>query len=221
MKPENVFNKSSGDTMDLWADCGKSARDVIGAGGGSGYGGMTAAYRRQKPIELAPNPVWYKPWAWHQPAPTVQYESKQTAASDPEGMKKEILMDRLGVSDPDAALAKYQGLPAKNRDLIDQELQIDRYAAPGVGEGYTMSSGGADYPGASTWNFHWAGVVMVSGDDRVTLENYSVSDPKVENHDWIFQMYGSAAKAGQTFHEQHEASHQHGQAPTTMRVQKR
>ena len=35
VKPKNVSNKTSGtgsSGMELWADCGKSARDVIGAG---------------------------------------------------------------------------------------------------------------------------------------------------------------------------------------------
>ncbi|MFP2934220.1 hypothetical protein ACLESO_55690 [Pyxidicoccus sp. 3LG] len=72
-----------------------------------------------------------------------------------------------------------------------------------------------------TWNFHWGGVVMVSGDDRVTLENYAVGNANVKNSDWEFQMYGPASKAGQTFHEQHQATGQHGDSPTTMRVGKR
>jgi len=62
---------------------------------------------------------------------------------------------------------------------------------------------------------------MNSGNDRVTLENYSVSNPAVQNSDWEFQMYGSAAKAGQTFYEQHKATGQHGDAPTAMQVEKR
>jgi hypothetical protein len=57
----------------------------------------------------------------------------------------------------------------------------------------SRDSGGPPVPGHFMWNFHWAGVVMNSGDDRVTLENYSVSDSAVQNGDWQFQMYGSAA----------------------------
>lgn len=47
------------------------------------------------------------------------------------------------------------------------------------------------------WNYHFAGVVMTDGDDYVTLENYSVGDDKVDNKEWLFQMYG---KGEQSFH---------------------
>ena len=48
--PENKSNGTSGDTMKLWADCGKSCRDVVGAGEGTGWvecnvERMTASYR--------------------------------------------------------------------------------------------------------------------------------------------------------------------------------
>jgi hypothetical protein len=81
-----------------------------------------------------------------------------------------------------------------------------------------MSTGGAPIPGNNTWNFHWGGVVMLSGEDRVTMENYAVGNPAVQNSEWEFQMYGTADKTGQTFHEQHRATQQHGDAPTTMQV---
>jgi hypothetical protein len=61
------------------------------------------------------------------------------------------------------------------------------------------------------------------GRDNVTLENYSVSNPAVQNQEWMFQMYGSAQSAtenrdkrGQTFHEEHSRMGTHGQNPTTM-----
>jgi hypothetical protein len=54
----------------------------------------------------------------------------------------------------------------------------------------------------------------------VTLENFATGDPDEKNTEWDFQMYGSAAKAGQTFFEQHKATKQHGQEPTAMVVQK-
>lgn len=106
----------------------------------------------------------------------------------------------------------------EDKEKFDKDAGINKYAAPEVGEGFTMSTGGKDYPGNRTWNFHWAGVVMTSGCDRVTLENYAVGDPDVKNTEWEFQMYGPPSKKGQTFHEQHKATKQHGDAPTTMRV---
>ena len=63
---------------------------------------------------------------------------------------------------------------------------------------------------------------MTSGGDRVTLENYAVVDPMAQNSRWVFQMYGPPSKAMQTFHDQHKDVHnQHGDAPTTMRVEEK
>jgi hypothetical protein len=142
---------------------------------------------------------------------------EETAASDPEKMKKEIFNKKLGGTG-DEGLKKYQALPPAEKESFDKKTGINRFAAPKVGEGYTMSTGGAPIPGNNTWNFHWGGVVMLSGEDRVTMENYAVGNPAVQNSEWEFQMYGTADKAGQTFHEQHRATQQHGDAPTTMHV---
>lgn len=194
--PENKANGTSGDTMKLWADCGKSCRDVVGVGEGTGWNSekMTARY-------------------------TGVAGSETTAASDPEHMKNEIFNAKLGGTG-DEGLHKYEALSSSEKDQFDKETGINRYTMPGVGQGYTMSSGG-NPAGPMTWNFHWAGVIMASGNDRVALENYSVSDPSVQNSRWRFEMYGSAAKTGQTFYEQHKASGQHGDMPTAMEVEER
>ncbi|MFK7798852.1 MAG: DUF4157 domain-containing protein [Aureispira sp.] len=107
------------------------------------------------------------------------------------------------------------------REEIDAYLKINKAANPDVGQGYTMSSGGDEYSGVSTWNFHWGGVVMKSDDgaDNITLENYAVGDATVENKKWDMAMYGTK-KDGQTFHEQHHDTKQHGKTPTTMVVEK-
>lgn len=107
------------------------------------------------------------------------------------------------------------------RDAIGNYLGINKKANPSVGEGYTIATGGQNVPGARTWTFHWAGVVMESNDnkDKVVLENYAVGDPNVENNEWKFEMHGTE-KDGQSFHEQHLATDQHGDRPTTMVVKK-
>lgn len=114
----------------------------------------------------------------------------------------------------------YNGKSEAARDAIDKVLKINAYASPGVGQGYTTSSGGASYADTSTWNFHWGGVVMTSDDgtDKVVLENYSVSRPDEQNERWTFELYGT--KTAQTFHARHKATRQHGQAPTTMVIEK-
>lgn len=194
VEPENTATKTKGATMELWADCGRSGRDVMGAGGGTGGGSMVAVFR-QAGAEVT------------------------TAAGGPAAMKNEVMRRLMGGTVAEA-WGKYFKLSTADRRKIDEQARINAYAQPGVGQGYTISSGGADYPGASTWNFHWAGVVMASGPDRVTLENFATGDPAEKNTEWDFQMYGSAAKAGQTFFEQHKATKQHGQEPTAMAVQK-
>jgi hypothetical protein len=200
---ENVSNSSSGTTMQIWADCGKSARDVFGAGGGTGenFDKVTSVYESDA-------------------------KQKTTEASGPKAMKEEIFASTLGYrwywsNSAEAGWQAYQAMDPTDRDRFDRKTKINRYATPDVGEAFTMSSGGNKYPGVSMWNFHWGGIVMVSSsfDDRVTLENYSVSRPMEQNADWVFQMYG--AKKDQTFHEQHLATKQHGDLPITLRVMRR
>jgi hypothetical protein len=42
--PKNVMTGTDGDAMTIWADCGRSAGDVMGAGKGTGGGDRTAEY---------------------------------------------------------------------------------------------------------------------------------------------------------------------------------
>jgi hypothetical protein len=120
----------------------------------------------------------------------------------------------------------YRSVPKEERDRIDKELGIGKYAEPEVGEGFVIVSGGeprsghaTDEPG-HTWNFHWAGVVMKSLDraDTITLENDASTKAKgVENTEWRFQMYG---REDQSFHAESVESEEFGEWPTTVRVRK-
>lgn len=133
-------------------------------------------------------------------------------------------MDKL----VDDIMKPYNELKAAPKEALDKKVGINRFADPGVGEAYTISSGGPpkkDSKGKDimTWNFHWGGVVMKSttGSDNVTLENYAGS----ADSEWLFQMYGvptdDDARKGQTFHEQHRDTHrQHGESPTTLKTVK-
>jgi len=220
VRPENLATGTSGDAMEVWADCGKCGRDVMGAGEGTGGGDMTGVYKTRRRPWWSHIPVfgWLAGLIFGLPAP-VEHE---TAASDPEEMKYEIFNKKLGGTG-DKGFRKYQAMSDAHKQEFDKAAGINRFAAPNLGEGFTMSSGGADVPGmeANTWNFHWGGAIMVSGNDRVTLENYAITGaPLVKNRQWEFQMYGSAGKAGQTFHDQHRATDQHGDAPTTVRVRR-
>lgn len=108
----------------------------------------------------------------------------------------------------------------QSQHLLKTE-QINQYAQPGIGEAFmigtlgnpTKQSGGTarvlDFESGEDrtlgWGFHFAGVVAVSGDDRVTLENYARGDDRRDDPDprWFFQMYGGSG--GQTFYDFHKA----------------
>ncbi|EAY29650.1 hypothetical protein M23134_00534 [Microscilla marina ATCC 23134] len=137
-----------------------------------------------------------------------------------QGLRIKYLVKRLQYGD--AMLYFYNKQPKAKRETIDKQLQINKYANPEIGQGYTMASGGEKDSNRRYWIYHWAGVVMKSDDgaDNVTLENYSVSRRNEQNKKWSFSMYGTQ-KEGQTFHEQHKESQQHGKTPTTLTIQKK
>ncbi|APU15680.1 MULTISPECIES: DUF4157 domain-containing protein [Actinoalloteichus] len=49
------------------------------------------------------------------------------------------------------------------------------------------------------WAYHFAGVVLTDGEDKVTLENYNRRGKPNANRMWYFALYGP----GRTFHEAH------------------
>jgi hypothetical protein len=109
----------------------------------------------------------------------------------------------------------------------------NQFARPNVGETYMIATvgGGQRLPSGLSrvrdyrsgqdrdlgWSFHFAGVVAISGSDRVTLENYARGDNRQDNADprWYFQMYGETR--GQSFHEFHEARRDYSN-PLTLAV---
>ncbi len=118
----------------------------------------------------------------------------------------------------------YLAMGGADQEAFDEKVGINRHADPGVGEAYTISSGGdAKRSDRSTWNFHWGGVIFKSttGSDNITMENYAGN----RDDEWYLQMYGvptkGAQRLGQTFHEQHRDVHeQHGTTPTTLATEK-
>lgn len=74
---------------------------------------------------------------------------------------------------------------------LTASIGINRHLTPpDVGEDFLIEEGGAPHPNQTTWAFHMAAVVMSSGADLVTLENFTMSQTSIENSDWNFQMYG-------------------------------
>jgi hypothetical protein len=125
-------------------------------------------------------------------------------------------------------------------DLAAQQMQVNQYASPDVGEGIVTQRLGETVAGAvqdpyharvenapsdaTLWRYHWGGAVARDGTDFVTLENYARSaedalgnvggDPR-----FYFQMYG--AGGGQSWHEQWATIHagtRNFANPLTMKV---
>ncbi len=148
-------------------------------------------------------------------APTGKTVSELlTGYFDAAKLKNDLIAEIMG---------PYLALSAVQREAFDKKSGTNRHANPDVGDAYTISSGGADKPGTSTWNFHWAGVIFKSttGSDNITMENYAGN----QNTEWRLQMYGvptqGDARNGQTFHEKHYDTNQHGELPTTMSTEKK
>jgi hypothetical protein len=248
--PKNVRNLTSGDSMKISDDCGTSCSVVVGSNRRTALHYDALSKTNAKTMATTPSLMKAEimkkmlvKWLINpSTSATIKTEiidtiakvnAKQleidaakanyaaaTTAADKE-VKNDIYwakVDEYG----NIMMSFYNKMSESKREEIDKYLEINKFANPGVGQGYTMSTGGTNYPGESTWNFHWGGVVMKSNDqqDTITLENYAVAGD-VENDQWDFAMYGTAAKKGQTFHEQHQDTKQHGDRPTTMTIEKK
>jgi Domain of unknown function (DUF4157) len=241
VEARNKQNGTSGDNMLLYADCGRSDAVVVGGADRQAVfdkpGGVPKSKAPGSPVAM--KTAIMKAWLEHEQVgnvdillslltaqlkePDLVALEKEYAAATTEPKKKDVIARYQAKLDEiaEAYWAYYNKQSESERDKIDKLLKINRYAAPDVGQGYTISSGGPS-AGKATWNFHWGGVVMTSDDgkDKVVMENYAVGDPKVENKLWTFDVYGTEKK-GQTFHERHSATQQHGKTPTTMLIEKK
>ena len=102
--------------------------------------------------------------------------------------------------------AHYLSLSPAEREAFDRMHGLNEYAAPEVGEAFTTRRD--DALSSAGFNFHWAGVIMAAGPDRVTFENFAKPGTTYDTKDekWYFETYGPASKPGQTFHEQNVGS---------------
>jgi len=166
---------SDQDDEKFYADCGVSAREVMG------------------PSETDSSPRGiYKDAAGNR-----QETAKSTNPAD---FRDEIFMKGGLGADPGSAHAAYNALSGVDKDAFDKKYGINQYAAPGVGEAFTRRRD--DMLGGSGFNFHWGGVIMVAGGDRVTFENYTKGKGyKAKDEDWYFSTYGPPTKPAQTWHE--------------------
>jgi hypothetical protein len=240
IEAKNKQNNTQGDDMLLFADCGKSNAVVVGSNGrkqavyDKPSGGVTKAPGSPTDMKTAIMKAWLDADTTGDIGIILTNVSGQLGEMDLPAIHNEFSLATTEVEKDkvkarysakldeiaEAYWKHYNGLDPVARDNIDKALKINSYANPGVGQGFTTSSGGPS-AGKPTWNFHWGGVVMTSDDnkDKVVLENYAVGDAAVENKLWTFDLYGS--KKDQSFHERHSATLKHGKTPTTMTIEKK
>jgi hypothetical protein len=231
------------DKFALWTDCGRSSAAVMG----SQYTDRAAVYNRNgkevarqglkdrnitgagdsMPGQMA-NQVYIDGMS--------EYLYKNVENTNlVEGLHYQVAGGKRKPVWPKNALharQQYAALKPEDQQAVDQQLGINAYANPDVGEGFTMATeyqmpGAAEVPGAKRWNFHWAGVVAKDGADIISLENYAVTadyaqSVGVRQYDfvdrgWVFEMYGTQ-RFDQSFHAQHLATGTHGTKATTMRI---
>ena len=226
--PTNRTDHSTGNDratgMQWQQDCGFAANSVMQGGGRN----TKAVYQMPTAPSTASfwtslNMAWTRLTGGEKETPTVHYGTvygshRGVNFYSPQKMLDDVLSDALQLG-PAAAWTAYQGLSAADKDGFDRSVGINKYATPDVGEAYSIVANKDEAIDQGVWNFHWGGVVMKSGGDTVTMENFAGSGATA----WDFQMYGPASKAGQTFHEQQTSRTKHdgvtpeyGDHPTTL-----
>ena len=167
---------SDSDNEEYLADCGHSARETMGPLG----------------EDATPHGVY-----------TDAAGKRAITASgvDPARYRDEIYVKGgLGNSGP-AAHAAYDAMSPAAQDAFDKKHGINKYAAPSVGEAFTRRRD-EDLGEPRGFNWHWGGVIMVAGGDRVTFENYTKHKGyNATDNAWYFAMYGPPTKPKQTWHE--------------------
>lgn len=221
-------------TTNFYADCGRSSREVMGPTGTDTA--PRGVYRDDKGAEketaASADPATYREEIFAGTGRPYTVKAGDTLGSiaatflgsasrymdvyDYGDNRKLIGKDpnKIGVGQslliPPGTAAEgrthYLGLGAGAREAYDRAHGINEYAAPGVGEAFTARRD--DALTTANFNFHWAGVIMVAGHDRVTFENFAKPGTTYDTKDekWYFQTYGPAGKPGQTFHEQQQDS---------------
>lgn len=244
----NKKNKTRGDDMKLYADCGKACKEVIGS---------------QSPVGLYKLPGSARPISTTGATlPGMKY-----AKGNPAGMKIEIMVHLLALlyrskipagtksaikRDFDDArrlhrmLVKYvDGYDRKKiksltlywfllKKLADIYMRIynrmkerDRNLYDkdlGINK-HANPNAGQGYTistggkGKSQWPFHWAGVIMTSDDNADKVTLENYSINEVNRENKAWKFkMYGTKKKGQTFHEQHLATGTYNDRPTTMVV---
>lgn len=231
---EAKISVSDPSTTNFYADCGRSSREVMGPTGADRRpkGVFTSDTGAETETGRSKNPADYRSEVFSGTGRLYTVTSGDSLSSiarkvlGDESRWKEIYEHgtNKALIGPDPSLiragqtlilppgtaaegrAHYLGLSASEREEFDRRHGINEYAAPGVGEAFTARRD--DALSSAGFNFHWAGVIMEAGPDRVTFENFAKpgTDYDTKDEEWFFQTYGPASKPGQTFHEQNQDS---------------
>jgi len=175
-----IFTRNA-DSRDqtMYLDCGQTARELVGPAGTNQP--MSAECRG------------------------VDGTRVTEPSDDPRVLRARVLR-AAGVGRTDKeALRKYRRMQPDEADAFERAQGINKYAAPAVGEAYTIAE---KQSGADSWGFHWATVALVAGVDRVTCETAAPNrptTPEETGQDWRYEMYGPPSRMfGQTYHDEWE-----------------
>jgi hypothetical protein len=231
---------NTGGDMALWTDCGRSSAAVTGSVGGDRQVVYNKAGKEVVTNGTVDSSITtYRDGTPNQMANQVYMDLIPGFIKDPANDK--FLKSGVHYTGSDAAKVHktpatileaklmYAALTPDGQNKFDRDAGINHYANPGIGEAYTMATEaqmpGFKKAGPKTWNFHWAGVIMKSGSDNVTLENFAVTEKTAKDagvaqgeyidRDWNFDMYGTVDKS-QTFHKQHLDTGTHGTHATSL-----
>lgn len=184
VQPELKMSDSgkNGDKQTLYADCGRSSREVMG-----------------------PTTTNTFPVGLHRDASGKEHETTRRS-SDPNDLLGDILINAgLGKTRQEARKA-YEDLSAEDREKYDKRLGLNKYAQAGVGDAFTTVR---HRDAKIDWDYHWAGVLMATGQDRVTLENVTEGKRMPisrKNDEWFFNMYGPSVTGAGSFHNENKGN---------------
>ncbi len=159
--------------------------------------------------------------------------------------KADIIRDLKAVNakwDYTAAMKLYKAIQsdADISTLFNKTYSVNEYAKVAIGQALVVvnderekksADEGKFDGGRELWNYHWAGVILMDGNDYVTLEAVADQNATTLTTDWKFKMYGmidrgasdeeQAAQAEQTFHGNQKTDTHTGTAPLTIGVSAR
>jgi hypothetical protein len=181
----------------FFGDCQQAAAEVMGGKGMSatdaalikGSAGQTSVPLQRNPLNTIPLLIYVDQQIKKTPDYASYTEEEKRvfiakAKSTFDAMtEKEI--DALRKTGPSPETAKQWG--------------ADQYALPAAGEAYAIFPERPPTRGSNRYDYHFATVVMVTGNDRITFENAGGNRDE-KTVDWSFRTYGT--KEGQSFYEQ-------------------